>query len=71
MKKLLDFNPNLYDPLFAGLLQEERLSPLDAGTSNHTVKSTLANLKIENAFLPHQIRDPDMARLPGGNLALS
>jgi hypothetical protein len=62
MKKLFDFNPDLYGPLFADLLQEERLNLLDPGAPNHKVKSTLANLKIENALAPHQIRDIEMVR---------
>ncbi len=62
MKKLLDFNPNLYGPLFASLLQEERLNPLGPGTPNTKMRPGLAALTIEEAFAPNPIVDADMAR---------
>ncbi|MGH7452477.1 MAG: hypothetical protein ACRENG_14110 [bacterium] len=62
MKSLSDFNSQNYDPLFAYLLQEERLNPLDAGTPNMNMRPALAALTIEKAFAPNQIVDADMAR---------
>jgi len=57
-----DFDLKNYGPLFAELLQEERLNPLDAGEPNTRAKSTLAALTIEKAFAPNHIVDPEMAR---------
>ncbi len=62
MKSSRNFDPNLYGPVFAGLLQEERLNPLDAGTPNTKVRLVLNALTIEKAFAPNQIVDADMAR---------
>ncbi len=62
MKKLLEFNPNLYDPLFAELLQEERLNSLGPGTPNTKIRPALAALTIEKALAPNQIIDTGMAR---------
>lgn len=62
MKNSLYFNPGLYGPLFAELLHEERLNPLDAGTPNTKMRQALAALTIEKAFVPNQIVDADMAR---------
>jgi hypothetical protein len=62
MKKLLDFNPNLYGPLFADFLQEEHLNPLGPGTPNTKMRPGLTALTIEKAFAPNQIVDADMAR---------
>lgn len=59
MKK---FDPNLYGPLFADLLQEERLNPLGPGTPNTKMRPALAALTIEKAFVPYQLIVADMAR---------
>ena len=62
MKRLFDFDPKSYGPVFADLLQEDRLNPLDAGEPNTKVKSLLAALTIEKTFAPHKIVDAEMAR---------
>jgi len=62
MKRLFDFDPKSYGPIFAELLQEDRLNPLDAGTPNTKIRLTLTALTIENAFASHKIVDADMAR---------
>jgi hypothetical protein len=62
MKSLQDFNPKNYGPIFAGLLQEERLNSLGPGTPNEKIRPALAALTIEKAFVPNQIVDADMAR---------
>ena len=62
MKNSFNIELNLYGPLFADLLQEERLNPLDAGTSNIKMCPALAALTIEKAFAPNPIVNADMAR---------
>jgi hypothetical protein len=62
MQSLSDFNSKNYGPLFADLLQEERLNPLDASTPNTKMRPALAALTIEKAFAPNPIVDADMAR---------
>jgi len=62
MKSIFDFNVRIYGPIFAELLQEERLNPLDAGEPNARAKSTLTALTIEKAFAPNVIDDDAMAR---------
>jgi hypothetical protein len=57
-----NFDSKLYGPIFAQLLQEERLNQLDAGVPNTKVKSALAALTIEKAFAPNAIVDAEMAR---------
>lgn len=51
-----------YGLIFAELLQEDHLNPLDAGTPNAKVRPTLTALTIENAFASHKIIDTNMAR---------
>ena len=55
------FDPDAYGPVFAELLREQRLGPLDAGSPNKAVQSTLASLTIDIAFASHTVVDPDMA----------
>ncbi|MGH7596576.1 MAG: hypothetical protein ACREOI_09500 [bacterium] len=62
MKRSFDFNPTLYGPLFANLLQEERLNPLGPGMPNTKMHPALAALTIEKAFAPNKIVNADMAR---------
>jgi len=62
MKHLRDFDVKNYVPIFADLLQEDRLNALDAGTPNTKMRPTLTALTIENAFASHKIVDTDMAR---------
>jgi len=62
MKSPHDFDLRNYGPIFAELLQEERLNPLDAGEPNTGAKSTLTALTIEKAFAPNNIVDLEMAR---------
>lgn len=62
MKRLFNFDHNSYGPIFAELLQEERLNPLDAGAPNTKAKATLTALTMEKAFAPNAIGDADMAR---------
>lgn len=59
---IFTFNVQTYGPIFAELLQEDRLNPLDTGEPNTKVQSTLATLTIDKAFAPHNIVDADMAR---------
>jgi len=62
MKPPRDFDFKIYGPIFAELLQEERLNPLDTGAPNMKVQLTLAALTMEKAFAPNHIADPEMAR---------
>jgi len=56
------FRPADHGPVFAELLAEPRLPPLDAGSPNHAVYPRLKALDLASAFAPHQILDEDMAK---------
>ena len=55
------FDPAGYGPIFAALLKEPRLMPLDPGTPDSGVKPALEALDLVRAFAPHDIADPNMA----------
>jgi hypothetical protein len=56
------FDPAGYGPALAELLREPRLAPLGPGSPNRAALAGLQRLTVENAFPPHPVRDPDMAR---------
>jgi hypothetical protein len=55
------FDPNDYGPVFAELLQERRLPPLDAGRPDLPMRARLEAVNDGEAFRPHAVRDPAMA----------
>src|SRR5437868_1859455 len=56
------FSPTSYGEVFAALLSERRLMPLDPGQPNEKVRRQLESLSLPAAFAPHPIVDEDMAR---------
>lgn len=58
---MIAFEPAAYGPVFAALLKEPRLMPLDPGVPNSVAKPTLEALDLVRAFAPHAIGDPSMA----------
>jgi hypothetical protein len=56
------FRPADYGPVFAELLSDPRLAPLDAGSPNHAVQPRLKSLNLAEAFAPRKIVDQDMAK---------
>lgn len=61
---MFTFDPQSYGPFLAEILRKERLSPLGPGNPTHPVPANLAAFatKKEQAFAPHSITDPEMAR---------
>ena len=57
----MSFDGNAYGEVFAGLIGERRLNPLDWGEENTTVKSGLDALTIDVAFAGRQVVDREMA----------
>lgn len=55
------FDAAAYGPVFAELLKESRLMPLDPGTPNHKAKEGLDAFTVEAAFAPRGITDLQMA----------
>ena len=55
------FDPTAYGPVFAELLREPRLAPLDAGRPYLPMRARLDALAHDEAFRPHAVRDPAMA----------
>jgi hypothetical protein len=54
-------DPQRFGPVFARLLQEQRLMPLGPGKPNLAAAATLKALEAEAAFAPARIQDRDMA----------
>jgi hypothetical protein len=61
---MLTFDPQAYGPFLAQILSDKRLNPLGPGNPTQPVPANLAAMaaKLEKAFAPHPIRDPDMAQ---------
>lgn len=55
------FDPAVYGTVFADLLKNVRLMPLDPGVGNSSAKAALEALDLELAFAPHHISDRTMA----------
>ena len=55
------FDPTAYGPVFAELLREPRLAPLDAGRPYLPMRARLDALAHDDPFRPHAVRDRDMA----------
>ncbi|CAI8822170.1 hypothetical protein [Methylocaldum szegediense] len=56
------FDPARYGSVFQPLLAEERLNPLGPGTPNESVYPLLKALSVDEAFLPHEVKDASMAK---------
>jgi hypothetical protein len=56
------FSPTSYGKVFAALLSDPRLMPLDPGQPNEKVRRQLESLSLHDAFAPRSIADQDMAR---------
>jgi hypothetical protein len=50
-----------YSPAIAGLVTPGRLNPLGPGAPNEEARARLGALRVEIAFAPQAVRDPDMA----------
>ena len=57
----MGFDANTYGDVFAELISEKRLNPLDGGTENTAVKSKLDALNVNAAFAGKKVVDQDMA----------
>ena len=57
------FDPQVYGPVFASLLDIDRRRPLDAGEANANVRATLERLTVTSAFAggARPVKDDDMA----------
>jgi hypothetical protein len=55
------FDPKLYGPVLASILQDKRLMPLGPGKPNAAAHAALRALTVEAAFAPAPIQDRDMA----------
>jgi hypothetical protein len=55
------FDPKMYGPVFAPLIDTDRRRPLDAGTPRRDARSALEEQTVETAFSHAQIADRDMA----------
>jgi len=62
MKEFFKADAHRYGPVFAALLEEERLNSLDRGSPHTRVRSALEAFRMEEAFAPHPIVDRDMAK---------
>ena len=58
----MSFDAGAYGDVFAGLISEKRLNPLDGGDENTAAKSTLDALTVASAFAGKTVVDEDMAR---------
>lgn len=58
----MGFDAGQYGPVFAMLISEKRLNPLDGGTPNAAVKGKLDALSADAAFAGQPIADRDMAQ---------
>ncbi len=57
-----NFEPSQYGPIFAELVQGNRLRSLDEGSPEEAVRSKLEALSIDEAFAPIKVTDREMAR---------
>ena len=55
-------NADRLTPLIAALLRPDADHPLGPGTPNREAHARLLALRVETAFAPQAVRDPDMAR---------
>ncbi|MBT3603936.1 MAG: hypothetical protein HOE48_21835 [Candidatus Latescibacteria bacterium] len=55
------FDAQAYGDVFAELISEKRLNPLDGGVENSAAESQLKALNIESAFAGKNVVDQDMA----------
>ena len=58
----MSFDTGAYGDVFAGLISEKRLNPLDGGEENTAAKSALDALTVASAFAGKTVVDEDMAR---------
>ena len=56
------FDPHAYGPVFAEILQVERLRELDEGSPETELRSHLEGMTIEKAFSQDSVSDEEMAR---------
>jgi hypothetical protein len=54
-------DPTAYSPAVAELLADRRLPPLGPGSPDPAVRPRLQALTVERAFVPHPVRDRDLA----------
>lgn len=59
---MANFDPALYGPVFAELVQGARLRSLDAGSPEETARLSLEALSLDAAFAHAKVVDPEMAR---------
>jgi len=57
-----NFDPDQYGPVFAELVQGNRLRSLDAGSPEEAMRSRLETLSVDEAFDHAEIVGPEMAR---------
>ncbi len=58
----MSFDTSAYGDVFAELISEKRLNPLDGGEENTAAKSALDALTIQSAFASKTVVDEDMAQ---------
>lgn len=56
-----DFDPAAYGPVIAGLLQGDRLMPLDRGRPDPDLSHDLQSLSADRLFAPAPVRQREMA----------
>ena len=57
----MSFDASAYGDVFAELISEKRLNPLDGGKENAAAKSKLDALTVRSAFAGKAVVDEDMA----------
>lgn len=62
MNGMEPFDPHKYGPVFAELLDVDRLRPLDAGTLEGKCHAALNGLTVDSAFAHDRVSDTAMAR---------
>jgi hypothetical protein len=55
------FDPSVYGPVFAPLIETDRRRPLDAGHSDSAPQAKLRTLSTDSAFAHTKVANPDMA----------
>ena len=58
----MSFDTGAYGGVFAELISEKRLNPLDGGEENTAAKSALDALAVQSAFAGKKVVDEDMAQ---------
>lgn len=58
----MGFDGQAYGDVFAALVSEKRLNPLDGGVENSAVESQLNALSVDTAFAGKKVVDQDMAK---------